>query len=130
MNNKSLEKVLKKLHKIPERIQKNVASGALRAGAVVMQKIAKEEMPKDTGNLKKQLKIKKFKQRNGNPLTTYRIGLTREGFYGFFIHEGTQFIKPIPFLTKGYELGGDQALQRMKDYMKTRVEKEIRKIKG
>lgn len=124
-----LNQVLRRLGMIPDRIQKRVMTGSVRAGASALRDRIKDNVPEDEGNLKKQVKIKKLRSRNRTQ-TTFRIGLTREGYYGFFVHQGTEFIRPVPFVTKGYEQGGDQALERMKSYMRIRTEREISRLRG
>lgn len=123
-----LKKALKNLGKIPGKIQKRVVNGALRAGSVEVQKEAIKAAPEDTGELKDGIKIQKMRQKSFHSKATYRLGLAPDVWYGVFTHQGTPTIKPVPFMTIGYEAGGDRALKRMQEYMKRRVEKEIKKL--
>lgn len=128
-NEIEVNKIIKRLGKIPAVIQNRVVVGGNRAGAVEIKKKVQEYVPVDTGRLKKSIKVKKLRQKSYHKFIIHRITTANELFYGIFVHQGTDTIKPVPFMTLGYENGAQSALNRMKSYMKTRVEKEIKKIK-
>ena len=144
---KDLHRVLRNLDKIPVVIQGRVADSALRAGAVVLQKQAIENLPEDTGNLKEGVKIKKRRKKGKkDPTTTFAIGMdnseyefengkksikpkTTKSFYASMLHFGTKYTAPVPFMTMAFESSGKKALSAMKNYMAKRVERELKKLK-
>ena len=91
-----VEEILKKLHKLPEKIQKNVVRGAVRAGAKPMLQEAKALVPVQHGTLRQSLAITKVKTRK-KTLVWYQISPASrklkkgdfDGWYGHMVEFGT-----------------------------------------
>ena len=89
-----LDEVLKKLKKLPERIQKNVLSGAIRASAKPIIKEARRLVPVRTGTLKKSIGVVKRRSEDKNIIhysVTPRSGKKQkyDGWYAHFVEFGT-----------------------------------------
>jgi len=124
-----MEELLKKLRILPEKVQKNVISGAVRAGAKPMSAEAKLLVPKDTGTLKKSIGIVKRRSKDKNILhfsVTPRI--KKGGWIAHFLEFGTIKMSAKPFMRPAFEKKGEEAIDATRDYMRKRLDKEIAKL--
>lgn len=82
---KELEDALKKL---PDIAAKKVAQGAMRAGANVFKKAAQENVPVESGDLKKAIVVRQDKI--GQSTVNYSVGITgKPRFYAHLVEFGT-----------------------------------------
>jgi len=128
-----MDKLLHSLKVFPERVQKNVLSGAVRAGTKPILTEAKIRVPKDTGNLKKSLGVIKRRSRDKTKLRfsiTPRKGGKNDGFYAHMIEFGTSRQQAQPFMRPAFENKANECLSAVKDYMAKRIEKEIIKARA
>lgn len=63
-----LSELKKELKNLSDREAKNITNSALRAGASTINKSVKSNVPTDSGNLKKFIKVKKRRSRNKNEI--------------------------------------------------------------
>ena len=135
--------LLKNLQKLPEKVQKRVVNGAIRASAKPIIKEARRRVPVKTGNLKKSIGVTKGKTKG--TIVTYHIsprkGGKYDGFYGKWIEFGhivrekgkskkgkvIGHVPPHPFLRPAFEAKGKEAIIAFKEYMQKRLEKELAK---
>ncbi|TLP41040.1 HK97-gp10 family putative phage morphogenesis protein [Arcobacter arenosus] len=125
--------LLEALKQFPQNIQKNVLNGALRAGCKPILDAAKENVPKDTGNLKKSLGIIKRRSRDKSKVrfsVTPRRGGKYDGFYAHMIEFGTSKMSAQPFMRPAFENQDNQSIEAAKKYMAKRIDKEVEKAKN
>jgi len=125
-----LDKLLKSLHVLPERIQQNVLVGAIRAGTKPILTEAKAKVPKRTGNLKKSLGVIRVKTRDKTKVIftiSPRKGGKNDGWYAHMVEFGTSKDRPQPFLRPAFELKADETINSVRIYMAKRIDKEIAK---
>lgn len=88
------------LDQLPNDMQRRILLAALRSAARPMLKSARDSVPKKSGQLSKQLRIVRHKERGASP-TEVAIAVkpvfsktkkkeVANQFYGKFIHEGTK----------------------------------------
>jgi len=126
---KGLDEVLKKLKILPARIQKNVVTGAIRAGAKPILKEAKRLVPVDTGTLKKSIGIVKRRSKDKNIVifsVTPRI--KKGGWYAHFVEYGTAKMPAHPFMRPAVEKMASETIKSAQEYMRKRVDKELEKL--
>jgi len=142
-----MEEILKKLKKLPERVQKNVLTGAVRASAKPMIKEAKRLVPVKSGTLKKSIGIRKRRSKNKNiihfsvaPITSVikklqiANGVKKPYDYAWRIEFGNSVSwgnaknPPIPFMRPAFEKEGENTIKATKEYMNKRTDKEIAKL--
>ena len=88
-----------RLRLLPDRLQTNVVNGATRAAAVAIQKEAKLNVPVDSGNLKKNIAVKKASRRNTEQgHTKYHVYVRPKAFYGMFVEFGTSKQVAQPYM--------------------------------
>ena len=88
------------LDELPNNMQKRMLISALRGSAKPMLQSARNKVPVRSGNLKKQLRVVRFRDRNA-PRSEVAVAVkphfstnkkkgTINQYYGKFIHEGTK----------------------------------------
>jgi len=124
-----LDKVLKKLKKLPERVQKNVLTGAMRAATKPIIKEARNLVPKSSGVLKKSIGAKKRQSKNKNIIHFSVAPLVKKGgFYAHMIEFGTVKMSAKPFMRPAVDKTADETIKVAKDYMIKRLDKEMAKL--
>ena len=131
--------LFKDLKKIPEKVQKRVLTGAVRAGAKPIVKEARRLVPVKTGNLKKSIGVTKRRSKDKNIVVfsvSPRKGGKYDGFYGMYVELGhilkrnkkvIGHVPAHPFLRPAFENKGEESIKAFKEYMKKRLEKELKK---
>ncbi len=122
--------VLKKLKRLPDRVQKRVVVGAVRASAKPIIKEARRLVPKRTGNLAKSIGVNQ--RRTKGSLLHFSISPRRggkyDGWYGHFLEFGTSKMTARPFLRPAFENKGEESIKAAKAYMAKRIDKELKKL--
>ena len=128
---RGLKKVTKALEILPARVQKNILVAGVRAVASDFARSAKAVVIKDSGDLKKSIKVKKRRSRSKN-YTRFTIGIDKAKysvFYGHMVEFGTSNMPAQPFMRPAFERGKHQAIQQMTVRMRKRLDKEIAKVR-
>lgn len=128
---KGTEEIVNALKELPQKIQKNVVYGAVRAATSVIAKEAKLQVPIKTGKLKESITVVKRRATKDNE-AFYSVVPHRKkgGWYAHFVEFGTSHSSPKRFMTKAFEIAGPKGLDTMKKYLSIRVDKEIEKAKS
>lgn len=123
--------LMKALEKFPINIQKNVMTGAVRAGANVVRDEARQKVRKRTRNLEKS--IGTAKRKSPRSVVHFSVGTRKggshDGFYGRFLEFGTSKMQPYPFLRPSLESKKSEVIDATKDYIAQRIDKEVIKAK-
>ncbi len=129
MDYKKLEKTL---HVLPERIQKNVVKGAIRASGAMLRKEVRRLAPKDTGTLAKSINVSSRRSRDRN-IIHFSVGV-KKGFkrshIARFIEFGTVKMSAKPFFRPAIGNVKDQMSQEARKYMAKRLPKELEKARN
>ena len=122
---------------LSEAVNNRIARAATAAGAVVLRNSAQQKVPVDTGNLKKNVIVKRLPKGESN-LTSEHIVTVRKGkltakqkgsglkdaYYGQFVEFGTAKMPARSFLRKAYDEDKQKAVEAIKD----RIEKRLKKV--
>lgn len=99
---KGLEDLIKNLNALPAKLEKKVIRAAVRKGANIVRDKARQNVPKDTGNLQKSI-ITSGAKVSGK--IAFRVSLkqrktknSKEPYYGRFIEFGTSKMPAKPFM--------------------------------
>lgn len=125
--------LLKALKQFPQNIQKNVLTGAVRAGTKPIVDEAKSNVPKDTRNLEKSIGVVKRREKDKSKVrfsVTPRRGGKFDGFYAHMIEFGTSKMPAQPFMRPAFESQDKQSIEAAKEYMAKRIDKEAEKAKN
>ena len=119
------------LRRLPLNLQRNVMSGAVRAGATTISDSAKTCVPVDTGTLQKSIGVTKRKSSQGvyKFSVSPRKGGKNSGWYGHFVEFGTSKMSARPFMRPAYENNGTKAIDTAKDYIAQRLDDEVLKAR-
>lgn len=121
---------------LSEQMNNRIARAATAAGAVVIRNAAQQKAPVDTGNLKKNIIVKRL-PKGESSLTSEHIVTVRQGkltakqkdkglqdaYYGKFVEYGTAKMPARPYLRPAYDQNKEKAVQAIKD----RIEKRLNK---
>lgn len=117
-------------------MNKKIARAATGAAASVIKKAATSKVPRDTGNLAKNVIAKRIPPGESG-LTSQHIVTVRQGkltekqkgsglqdaFYGRFVEFGTVNMPAQPFLRPAFDENKERAIQAMKDRIASRLAK-------
>jgi len=135
----------RRLKELPDKLAKNVLRGAVRAGAAVIQKEAKSLCPASAeahylgkgskrvliqpGELKKKgIKVRSAPRKESQYAITYWVYWSKKHWYGKFLEFGTSKMSRKSFLRPAFDSKKEAATAAIRDYMATRIDKELGKI--
>jgi len=145
MSNSSVKNVLKALKQFPKNVQKNIATGAVRAGCKPILVKAKSLAPYEFGDLEKSIKITKAKsKRNERHIIHFRVsagnfvntdGVKHKIFYAAYVEWGHtskngKATMAYPFMRPAYEMEAQNSIAYTKAYYAKRIPKEIAKLRA
>lgn len=122
---KGVEETIRNLREFPERIQKNIMAGAIRAGCKPIVESAKKNVTVDSGNLKRSIGIVKRKTKNKKTMkfsVTPRRGGKNDGYYAHMVEFGTSKMSAKPFMRPALE-NANKCIDETKKYMEKRIDK-------
>jgi len=128
-----VRKLNKKLKQLESKIEKKIIRQALRAGAKVIAKEAKQLAPVDTGELKSKIKVwalKRSRKKIGVLVGTSAKEYTGDQFYAAFVEYGTKDQPAKPFLGPAAEAKGPEAKAAVEKKLAEGIEKETNKLRG
>ncbi len=122
---KELDKALKQ---IGPKFEKRIAKGAIRAGARVISKQAKENAPKKSGALRKSIQI--VARRSGDAVVSIVtrsgakfIKMGRGTAYAHIIEFGSKDRAATPFLRPALDSKAKDAIKAISTYIQKRLSK-------
>lgn len=121
---------------LSEAMNNRIARAATAAGAVVIRDAAKQKVAVDTGNLKKNVIVKRL-PKGESPFTSEHIVTVRQGkltkkqkaagledaFYGRFVEYGTAKMPARPYMRPAFDQNKEKAVQAIKDRITKRLAK-------
>ena len=129
---KGLDELDRAVKKLPEKIQKRVLIGALRAGGRVIQKEAKARAPVKSGNLKRNISVVAGKSKKSAPIGQVQaevfVATTPKAWYSHLIEFGTKHISAKPFLRPAFDTTHQEVLNAIGDKLAEGILKETAKL--
>ncbi|QXE85968.1 HK97 gp10 family phage protein [Geomonas nitrogeniifigens] len=136
---KGLAELEKRLQALPDKLAKNVLTRALRAGAAVFRDEAKRIAPKDTGEMARDIMLKKPRKGNGLEYQVYvrsgkksrmagkKRNVDRDSFYWRFVEFGTAKMAAKPFMRPAFEAKRQEAIEKVRESLAANIDKELSK---
>lgn len=139
---KGLAELTAKLDRFTDKLARNVVAGAIRAGSVIVQNEARKKAPVSggphwlgkagsksrvlvlPGTMRKNIKVRKAPRSKSRYPVEYWVYVSRKFWYWRFVEFGTSKIPAKPFLRPAFEAMKSRALDRIRDYLAARIEKE------
>lgn len=118
-----LERALKQL---PGAVSKRLMSNATRSGAAVIAREARKLVPKKTGVLRKNIKVKRHRKRTKTSVA-YSIGWGKDGYYGRFLELGTRYQPARPHLRPALDNNKREAIEKIRKILWRGIQRESRK---
>lgn len=137
INKAEFRKLQKHLRSLPARIQKNVVTGANRAGTVEVLKEVRKNVPVDEGEVKKAIYVKKRKTKKTEVRhsVTIRKKKLKNGINGskntaqvaYYLEYGTENMRERRFIRPALSSVGQRPVTVARAYFKKRLPKELAK---
>jgi len=111
-----LKKLQKRLRKMEPKLRKKLTRKAIRKAGKVVHEAAKERVPKESGDLKKSIKLRALKRSRKNK---HRVGVRvisggrffqGEYYYGGHVEYGTSDTAAEPYMRPARDNHKDQVL--------------------
>lgn len=133
-----LEELKRQIEGLNEKFQRRVLDQGVSAAARIIRNAASSKAPKDTGLLKRAIRIGKVRQLSFPGKSVYHVfispkvkgtrqkkGKSREiwAFYWRFLEFGTRKMAARPFLRPAFDENREQALKAMADKFRSALEK-------
>jgi HK97 gp10 family phage protein len=121
-----IDKALKELGKLEDKVGKKQIKKIVRKAGKVIEKKAKQNVPVDTGSLKKSIKVKAIAHSADHAYSVVGPSVSGKnvGHHGHLVEFGTrdkngnQKNKPQPFLKPAVDESADEVQQVMADELK------------
>lgn len=126
----------RRMQSLSEDMANKIARAATAAGAAVIKKAAIQKVPRDTGNLAKNIIAKRLPKseteltsehivtvRKGRRTAKQKAAGLRDGYYGQFVEFGTVKMSPRPFLRPAFDNNKTQAVEAIKSRIEARLKK-------
>lgn len=137
----------KSLEQFTDKIASNILKGAIRAGAVVIQKEARRLAPISSephslgkgskaeeikpGHLRKNIKVRLAPRKSREVPITYWVYVSKKAWYWRFVEFGRTYsvvgFRQSPFMRPAFDTVKDKATERIREYLAARIEKEAAK---
>jgi len=133
----------------PDKLAKQVLTGAIKTGATLIRNQAREYAPKSTaphllkskkqpigtwvmpGNLKKMIRVKVDRSGTRGYKITYEVYVkNKDSWYWKFVEFGTSKMYGRTFMRSAFEMMKERAVFAIKDYVLSRIEDGGRILKS
>ena len=132
----------KRLQDFPDKLARNVLRKAMASGAAVIRDEARRLAPKDTGEMARDIMIKRAKQTKGSNGFEYQVfvrtgkksrlagkkrNVSRDSFYWRFQEFGTSKMPAHPFMRPAFDAKKEAAVEAIRDRLAAEIENEAAK---
>jgi HK97 gp10 family phage protein len=138
MEIKGLKELSDAMRKLPVNVARNGLRRAVSSGAKVIQIEARSRAPVDTGEMRRDIMIKRERSTKGEMSAEYSVfvrsgkksrlagkkrGVARDSFYWRFIEFGTKHMGKQPFMRPAFEAKKEVAANTIKKTLAEAIEK-------
>lgn len=117
------------LSKLPEKVERKVLRSMVQAGGQVVVKAARQNVPVDSGELKKGIVRRSKKGKKVAGQVEVSVGPSTDVFYGRFLEFGTAHIAARPFLRPAFDDNYQAIIDAIRKRGLKRIEKEAEKLR-
>lgn len=134
-----------RLKQLGPRVAKNALRRAVSSGAAVVRNDARSRAPVDTGEMKKDIQIKREKDERGSFMAKYAVfvrsgkksrmsgrarDVQKDSFYWKFLEYGTSKMPAQPFMRPAFEARKEEALKVIGEKLDEGIQKAARELAG
>lgn len=132
------------LRELGPRVARNTLRRAVSAGAVVIRNDARSRAPVDTGEMKKDIQVKRERDNRGLMVANYSVfvrtgkksrlsgakrDVNKDSFYWRFVEFGTAKMAAQPFMRPAFEAKKEEAVARIGEVLDQGIQKAARELK-
>jgi len=126
------------LRELGPRVARNALRSSVSAGAAVIRNDARNRAPVDTGEMKKDIQIKRERDAQGEMSAKYSVfvrsgkksrlsgksrDVQKDSFYWRFVEFGTSKMAAQPFLRPAFEAKKEDAIKAIGEKLDERIQK-------
>jgi HK97 gp10 family phage protein len=126
------------LKQLPQRVARKHLRGSTAKGATVIRKAARDLAPVDTGEMRKDIQIKR-ERTSGDHVASYSVytrggkrsrlagkarNVDKDSFYWKFVEFGTAKMAAQPFMRPAFEANKEAAVDALGEELDKRIQKE------
>lgn len=132
------------LKRLGPRVAKNTLRRAVSSGAVLVRNDARQKAPVDTGEMRKDIQVKREKDQQNGPLSAkYSVfvrsgkksrlsgkarGVDKDSFYWKFVEFGTSKMGARPFMATAFEAKKEDALKAIGEKLDEGIQKAAHEL--
>lgn len=133
------------LKELPQRIARNSLRAATSAGAALIRNDARARAPVDTGEMKKDIQIKRDRHTEGDNVARYSVfvrggkksrlsgkarNVDKDSFYWKFLEFGTSKMPDKRFMRPAYEANKESAVDAIGKRLDEQIQKHASDLAG
>lgn len=123
-----LKELAAAMRELPDRVAKNALRRAVSAGAIVVRNEARARAPVDTGEMRRDIQVKRERNSAGQMVATYSVfvrsgkksrlagkkrNVQRDSYYWRFVEFGTVKMAAKPFMRPAFESKKEAAVTQI-----------------
>lgn len=131
------------MRELGPRIARNTLRRSVSSAAAIIRNEAREKSPVDTGEMKKDIMIKRERDTKGEMSARYAVfvrsgkksrlagkkrDVNRDSFYWRFVEFGTSKMSAKPFLRPAFEAQKENAVKRIGESLDEGIQKAAREL--
>ncbi len=132
------------MRQLPDRVAKNALRRAVSSAAAVVRNEARARAPVDTGEMKRDIQMKRDRDTKGQVSARYLVfvrsgkksrmagkgrNVNKDSFYWRFLEFGTVKMTAKPFMRPAFEAKKQEALEQLRKTLKEGIETEAQKLR-
>jgi HK97 gp10 family phage protein len=145
MNLTGFKELAAALRELGPRVAKNSLRRAVSAGSTVIKDDARARAPKDTGEMAKDILVKRERDTKGEMSAKYSVfvltgkksrlkgkgrNVSRDSFYWRFVEFGTSKMAAQPFMRPAFESRKEEAVKVIGEKLDEGIQKAARELAG
>jgi HK97 gp10 family phage protein len=135
---KGFKELAAAMRELPERVAKNALRSAVAAGATVVKNEAKNRAPVDTGEMRRDIQVKRERDSGKGPMVaTYSVfvrsgkksrlsgakrDVSKDSWFWRFVEFGTKNMAARPFMRPSFESKKEEAVKRIAEKLDERIQ--------
>lgn len=145
MNLTGFKELAKALRELGPRVAKNTLRRSVAAGATIIKTEARARAPKDTGEMAKDIMVKRERDTRGEMAATYSVfvrsgkksrlagkgrNVQKDSYYWKFVEFGTSKMAAKPFLRPSFESKKEEAVKVIGEKLDEGIQKAAAELAG
>lgn len=145
MNLTGFKELANALRELGPRVAKNTLRRSVAAGATIIRKEAMDRAPVDTGEMRKDIQVKRERDTKGEMSAKYSVfvragkksrlsgrarNVQKDSYYWKFVELGTSKMAARPFMRPAFESRKEDAVKAIGEKLDEGIQKAARELAG